>query len=397
MGDRAAFAVLVERHRERAVAAARALSNDPALAEDVAQEAIYQAFFEIASLRQPQRFGAWLCGIAVNLAKMALRRQRFAVSWDDLAGGRYMGPLTELEATDPAWQIEVRELQERVQHALELLTTEMRAAVWLHYVEGLTYQEVSAITDIPAGRLRVLSHRARQRLRQSLAEDRPSRPERRRQMVEVKLHDVRVMARPDEAGPPEPRPFLSWVVFLKARDDDRALAVWVGPAEGESLAWRLGDLTPPPRPQTYALMASLLEGLGATVERVTITDLVDDTFLSTLTLRMDARSLDFDARPSDAINLAQRMNAPIHVDDALMTKFAFPIGDDIVQSLKTRAGEPGMAQSRATWAALPELAEVDFVSGVDFAKESYQRRQESFRLWRERARSRADSDQEQSE
>ena len=89
-GDRAAFAALIERYRERVVAVGRAVSGDAATAEDVAQEATYQAFFEIERLRDPERFSAWLCGIAVNLAKMVLWRQRLVVSWDDALGGRHI-------------------------------------------------------------------------------------------------------------------------------------------------------------------------------------------------------------------------------------------------------------------------------------------------------------------
>ena len=62
-GDAAAFARLIERHRERAVHLAAAVLGDPAGGEDIAQEASYQAYFGIERLREDSRFGAWLCGI----------------------------------------------------------------------------------------------------------------------------------------------------------------------------------------------------------------------------------------------------------------------------------------------------------------------------------------------
>jgi RNA polymerase sigma factor (sigma-70 family) len=132
----------------RVVRLATAILGD-ASAEDVAQEAIYQAYFEVERLRQPGSFGSWLCGIAVNLAKMSLRRRRVHVSLEDLDGGQFHP--TEVR-DDPAIAYETLELRERVGRARELLSPEMQAAVWLHYVEGLTYQEIAAITGISSRR-----------------------------------------------------------------------------------------------------------------------------------------------------------------------------------------------------------------------------------------------------
>ena len=201
-GDREAFALLVGRHRPRVVDLARVMLGDVAEAEDVAQEATYQAFFELAMLREPTRFGAWLCGIAVNLAKMAVRRRRFVFSLGELTGGRYLPGLALPAANAPELAYEQTELREHVQAALNLLPPEMRAAVWFHYVEGLSYQEVSAITGIARGTLRVLSHRARTRLREALAADFQPRVERRKQaVIEVSVHDLRVrMAKPRAEG-----------------------------------------------------------------------------------------------------------------------------------------------------------------------------------------------------
>ena len=87
-GDRDAFGALVDRNRARAVGLAMAMLGDVDEAEDVAQQEVYQAYFGLDRLRDPARFGAWLCGIAVNLAKMALRRRRMTASLEDFDGGR---------------------------------------------------------------------------------------------------------------------------------------------------------------------------------------------------------------------------------------------------------------------------------------------------------------------
>src|SRR5438094_5191678 len=74
VGDPAAFAELAERHRARVLAVVKRMVGEEE-AEDLVQEALLRAFLGLSQLRDRARFGAWLCGIAVNLAKMRLRRR----------------------------------------------------------------------------------------------------------------------------------------------------------------------------------------------------------------------------------------------------------------------------------------------------------------------------------
>src|SRR5436305_9863227 len=90
-GDRDAFGRLVDRHRPRTHALTRRLLGDAAEAEDVVQEAVLRAYLALRDLRDPARFGAWLCGIALNLGRMRLR------------GARRLEPLDE---TMPAAAVE---------------------------------------------------------------------------------------------------------------------------------------------------------------------------------------------------------------------------------------------------------------------------------------------------
>src|SRR5712691_5833923 len=88
-GDKAAFGALVQRHRPMAARLAGRMLADPAAAEDVAQEACLYAFLELGQLRQPERFAAWLYGIAVNLCRLRLRlrMRRVELSLDQDEGG----------------------------------------------------------------------------------------------------------------------------------------------------------------------------------------------------------------------------------------------------------------------------------------------------------------------
>jgi bifunctional DNase/RNase len=82
------------------------------------------------------------------------------------------------------------------------------------------------------------------------------------------------------------------------------------------------------RPLTHDLLDSALEELGASIVRVEIDDLVDDTFLATLVLRHDGRYARLDARPSDAIALALGAGAPIYVSRKVLARAGVTQGDD---------------------------------------------------------------------
>src|SRR5437899_1146735 len=84
-GDRAAFGVLIDRHRVAAVAFARRML-DPAAAEDVVQEALLAAFLKLENLHEPRRFRSWLFGIVANLSATRLRARR-ENSFEDVFGG----------------------------------------------------------------------------------------------------------------------------------------------------------------------------------------------------------------------------------------------------------------------------------------------------------------------
>jgi bifunctional DNase/RNase len=102
------------------------------------------------------------------------------------------------------------------------------------------------------------------------------------------------------------------VVLLKEQAGERILPMWIGLSEGLALMLHLRAITTP-RPMTYDLTARLLEVAEVRVKRVTVTSLRDNTFYATLRVRVGDQVHDVDARPSDALNVALRVNAPIFV------------------------------------------------------------------------------------
>ncbi|MCB0881558.1 MAG: bifunctional nuclease family protein [Thermoleophilia bacterium] len=117
------------------------------------------------------------------------------------------------------------------------------------------------------------------------------------------------------------------VVLLKTEDGERYLPIWIGHAEAGAILARLQD-TDSPRPMTHDLLANLVGDLGAHVVRVTVTDLREGTFYAAITLRRDGTGeIEVDSRPSDAIALAVRVDAPIFVADEVIAENAVQFTD----------------------------------------------------------------------
>ena len=109
------------------------------------------------------------------------------------------------------------------------------------------------------------------------------------------------------------------MIILKDEDDKRSLSIWVGLPEANAIALELEKI-PTVRPMTHDLMKQLLEAVDARVSKIVVTDLRENTFYAVIHLRVGTRDLTVDSRPSDAIALALRVEAPIFVDDAVLTK-----------------------------------------------------------------------------
>jgi RNA polymerase sigma factor (sigma-70 family) len=329
-GGRAAFAELLDRHDSAVRSVTRRLLSEDDAAE-VTQEAFLQAYLGLDRLRDATRFGAWLCAIAVNLAKMRLRERRPLL------------PLTDYQ--DPARSEESVEVAELVASALETLPSQEREAVLLTYA-GLSSAEVAALVGERPGTVRVRLHRARGRLRIGLGTLIP-RTGKETQMIEVIVDQVVARTATKNGGEPEVVGDTR-IVLLREKDGERMLPIWVGRPEGDALALELGGEATP-RPMTADLMAKLIQAAGARVENVAVNSLREETFYGTITLVTSGGKKEVDARPSDALNLAARVQAPILVDEVVMEGHAFT-GDlaEKVKELQESRGldaEPGELRS----------------------------------------------------
>jgi hypothetical protein len=115
------------------------------------------------------------------------------------------------------------------------------------------------------------------------------------------------------------------VVILREKEGDRVLPIWIGPAEASAIAMEMQGLKPP-RPMTHDLLKQVILGLGATVRRILISALKDKTYYAELWLAREDHVFQLDARPSDSIALALRVNAPIFTDPSLLEQGAVEAG-----------------------------------------------------------------------
>jgi bifunctional DNase/RNase len=119
-----------------------------------------------------------------------------------------------------------------------------------------------------------------------------------------------------------PRGGRGVVLVLQERGRGRYLLLTIGEAEAVAIASQLDSATPPPRPLTHDLLARSLGEVGAEVVRVVVTDVRENTYYARVVLRANGREVDLDSRPSDAVALALRTQAPIYCEAAVLERAA---------------------------------------------------------------------------
>src|SRR5207244_4820510 len=107
------------------------------------------------------------------------------------------------------------------------------------------------------------------------------------------------------------------IVILRDKEGQRVLPIWVGIVEANAIARQIENISTP-RPMTHDLLRNIIHDLNASVQKVVVCDLQENTFYALIYLRLNGDTLAIDARPSDAIALALRTRAPIFVEDSVI-------------------------------------------------------------------------------
>ncbi len=117
------------------------------------------------------------------------------------------------------------------------------------------------------------------------------------------------------------------ILLLRERDGTRFLPIWIGTPEATAIALALEGVEPK-RPMTHDLMRTLLETVGARVDRVVITELREGTFYADLVLEYAGSEMHVSARPSDAIALATRTGAALYAEAAVLEEAGVEVHDE---------------------------------------------------------------------
>lgn len=362
-GDKDAFGELVERYQPMTERIALRMVVNPAIAQELAQEAMLEAYLSLDHLRDDTRFASWLYGITLNVCRDYLRAQKMNFcSLEALAGGMFIDPaLLAADALDPLAIAEERELSHTILQSVYALSPAEREATLLFYYAQFRLHEIAAMLGISLVAVKGRLHKARKQLKTRLLtlyeeqnETRQPQAQRSKTMIKVSVVDaISVM------GKDASRSRYS-VVVLHEETHQRVLGIWIGEAEAHAISQGLRQ-SALPRPMTMNFVASILKATGATLEEVRIETLKDDIFYATARIRSGDTLHEIDARPSDAIALAVVANTPIFVADEIFDACgtAIPAGKTLYRSDSTQTIEQQPAMPTTATAKKLTMAEYE--------------------------------------
>ena len=131
---------------------------------------------------------------------------------------------------------------------------------------------------------------------------------------------------------------MGFAVLLKGVKDERSLSIFIGAAEAQSIALSINKVEVP-RPLTHDLLKNLLDYLECRLMRIEVCDLKDGTFYARLVLERGGMEMQIDCRPSDAIALALRADAPIYVDEKVMDEAGRALTDSGIAGMSEGPGD----------------------------------------------------------
>jgi bifunctional DNase/RNase len=175
-------------------------------------------------------------------------------------------------------------------------------------------------------------------------------------MVEVVIDSIRVSLMSQQR-----------IVILRELDAERYLPIWIGVYEAEAITIYLQEIEVV-RPLTHDLLKNVFGALNARIIRVEVLSLQEDTFFGNIVTEMDGRTVNIDARPSDALNLAVRAHVPILVARSVMDSAGVIPEKDLQDERPTESEEQLEAQTESPDERLSVFE--DFIDGLDFDKKA---------------------------
>ena len=171
-------------------------------------------------------------------------------------------------------------------------------------------------------------------------------------MMELEIESIRVRQETKQRA-----------IVLRVKESDLYLPIFIGHFEVEAIRPKLMDVEGP-RPMTHDLLGSVIGNLGASVQRIIVSELKNDTFFAKIVVDYNGSSIEIDSRPSDALALAVRTNAPIFAEDDVVERAGVSLDVESDESESMDAEE-----SQTSPVAEEELerlsAYTDFIDSLD--------------------------------
>ncbi|HYI16276.1 MAG TPA: bifunctional nuclease domain-containing protein [Thermomicrobiales bacterium] len=311
-GDRRAGQVLLTRHYPMLAVLCRRKIRDETLAEDAAQEAAVHALLSLDRLQQPEKFGAWLSGIGLNICRRWLQyRTSDAWSLDRLIGGSAPFDSATTEA-GLAEQMERIELRASIQQAVSELPPGQRAAVKLVYLDGLSHREAASSLNVATSAIKTRLFKARRTLRQRLHETWLEEYVTTTELtwVDFRVSDLRRIPGSDDGS------VQRHSLILEEIDGKQRQAIWgIPPFAAEAIAIQLAGVEMP-RPLPYTLTHQIVVAMGGSIREVRIPRVQGRFGVGELVIDSPTGERVIECRLSDAINLALLSSLPIRYDAA---------------------------------------------------------------------------------
>ncbi|MBI1799383.1 MAG: sigma-70 family RNA polymerase sigma factor [Candidatus Eisenbacteria bacterium] len=170
--DERAFPELVRRYQGRVTNLVSRVLNDRECADDLAQEVFIRVFVHRRNYRRGSKFSTWLFTIAANLAKNEIRRRVRRRNWFSLDALQEMLQDSAIQLADPTEgresRLEREQLRDAVGRAIAAVPEKYRISLVLRDIEGLSYEEIALVLNIPGGTVRSRINRARSMLKRKL-------------------------------------------------------------------------------------------------------------------------------------------------------------------------------------------------------------------------------------
>jgi RNA polymerase sigma-70 factor (ECF subfamily) len=165
-GDKRAFELLVAKYQRKLGRLLSRMVRDPAEVEDVTQEAFIKAYRALPSFRGDSAFYTWLYRIAINTAKNYLvalgRRAPTTTEYDNEDAENFEEAEALRDSATPESELHGKQIAETVNRAMEALPEDLRTAITLREIDGLSYEEIATLMNCPIGTVRSRIFRARE-------------------------------------------------------------------------------------------------------------------------------------------------------------------------------------------------------------------------------------------